>query len=164
LPFAANIAATHDPESAAVIGGDGPVRTPKKRISIFRWIARPRLDLYRRSVSELAVMISGRAQPAKRDEVRRLFAAHLAPHAIANPSQPIVVWCGGNGDPDAFYLWEVYTDPAAMEANGRAAWFAQYMEAVGPLLAGQPDVDLNRMFGDPTREVATRARNRIRLQ
>jgi quinol monooxygenase YgiN len=85
-------------------------------------------------------MISGRAQPGKRDEVRRLFAAHLAPHAIANPSQPIVVWCGDNGDPDAFYLWEVYTDPAAMEANGRAAWFGQYMEAVGPLLAGQPDV------------------------
>jgi quinol monooxygenase YgiN len=85
-------------------------------------------------------MVSGRAQPGKRDEVRRLFEAYLAPHATANASQPIVVWCADNGDPDAFYLWEVYTDPAAMEANGRALWFGEYMGAVGPLLDGQPEV------------------------
>jgi quinol monooxygenase YgiN len=115
-------------------------RAQKKGISIFRWIARCGLNSYGRSVSKLAVLISGRTQPGKRDEVHRLFAAHLAPRAIANPSQPIVVWCADNGDPDAFYLWEVYTDPAAMEANGRAPWFGLYIGAVGPLLAGQPEV------------------------
>ena len=85
-------------------------------------------------------MVNGRTQPGKRDEVRRLFEAHLAPRAIANEAQPIVVWCADNGDPDAFYLWEVYSDPEAMEANGRAHWFGQYMAAVGPLLDGQPEV------------------------
>lgn len=85
-------------------------------------------------------MVRGRAQPGKREEVRQLFETHLAPHATANSSQPIVVWCADNGDPDTFYLWEVYSDPAAMEANGRAPWFGQYVAAVGPLLSGQPDV------------------------
>jgi quinol monooxygenase YgiN len=85
-------------------------------------------------------MVSGRAKSGKRDEVRRLFEAHLAPHAIANASQPIVVWSADSADPDAFYVWEVYTDPTAMEANGRSTWFGEYMGAVGPLLAGQPEV------------------------
>jgi len=85
-------------------------------------------------------MVSGRAQSGKREDVRRLFETHLAPHVIANVSQPIVAWCADNADPDAFYLWEVYTDPAAMEANGRASWFGEYMSAVGALLDGQPEV------------------------
>ena len=91
-------------------------------------------------VSKLAVMVRGRAQPGKRDDIRRLFEAHLAPRALANAQQPIVVWCADNRDPDAFYLWEVYDDPTAMEANDRAPWFGQYMVAVGPLLEGQPEV------------------------
>lgn len=92
------------------------------------------------SMSNLAVMVKGRAQPGKREEIRRLFESHLAPRALANVAQPIVVWCADNGDPDAFYLWEVYADPAVMEANGRAPWFGEYMAAVGPLLGDQPEV------------------------
>lgn len=91
-------------------------------------------------MSNLAVMVKGRAQPGKREEIRRLFESHLAPRALANVAQPIVVWCADNGDPDAFYLWEVYADPAVMEANGRAPWFGEYMAAVGPLLGDQPEV------------------------
>lgn len=91
-------------------------------------------------MSKLAVMVEGRAQPGKREEVRQLFEAHLAPRALANAEQPIVVWCADNGDPDAFYLWEVYADASAMEANARAPWFGTYMAAVGPLLSGQPEV------------------------
>ena len=51
-----------------------------------------------------------------------------------------MVWCADNGDPDGFYVWEVYTDPAAMKANSSAAWFGEYMAAVGPLLGGQPEL------------------------
>jgi quinol monooxygenase YgiN len=91
-------------------------------------------------VSHFAVLIKGRAQPGKRDEIRKLFEAHLAPRALASEAQPIVVWCADNGDPDGFYLWEVYADPASMEANGRAPWFGEYMAAVGPLLGAQPEV------------------------
>jgi quinol monooxygenase YgiN len=110
-----------------------------------------RRGVYRRGMSRLAVMVSGRAQPGKRDEVRRQFEAHLAPHAIANASQPIVVWSADKADADAFYLWEVYTDPAAMEANGRSAWFGEYMGAVGPLLAGQPEMTMaEAMWLKPT--------------
>lgn len=86
------------------------------------------------------MMVKGRALPGQRDQVRKLFEEHLAPRAIANASQLVVVWCADNGDPDAFYLWEVYTDPAAMEVNAQAPWFGEYMAAVGPLLGGQPEV------------------------
>jgi hypothetical protein len=96
--------AVHSRADAATPLRDANVRVKSKRRSILGWIAPHRWGFYRRGVSKLAVMVSGRARPGKRDEVRRLFEAHLAPHAIANASQPIVVWSADNGDPDAFYL------------------------------------------------------------
>lgn len=59
---------------------------------------------------------------------------------MANAAQPIVVWCADNADPDSFFIWEIYADPAAMDANGRAPWFGQYLGEVSPLLEGQPEV------------------------
>src|SRR5437899_2761067 len=90
--------------------------------------------------TRLAMMVKGKAQTGKRDEVRRLFEEHLAPRAARNPAQQIVVWCADAAEPDTFYLWEVYGDPAAMEASARAPWFGAYMAAVGPLLSGEPEV------------------------
>ena len=91
-------------------------------------------------MAKLTVIVKGKTQPGKRDEVRRLFEEHLAPRAASNTSQAIVVWSADNAEPDTFYLYEVYADAAAMQANTRTAWFGQYLAAVGPLLAGQPEV------------------------
>jgi quinol monooxygenase YgiN len=91
-------------------------------------------------VAKLAIIIKGKARPGRRDEVRTLFEQHLAPRAVANPAQEVVVWSADNTEPDTFYLCEIYGDSMAMEANARAAWFAEYMDAVSPLLATQPEL------------------------
>jgi len=91
-------------------------------------------------VSRLAMIITSRSQPGKRDELFQLYREHLAPRAEENASQEVVVWAADQHDPDTFHLFEVYSDAAAMGENATADWFGAYMQAAGPLLAGEPRV------------------------
>lgn len=86
------------------------------------------------------MIIRSRARPGKRDELFELYEEHLAPRADANESQEVVVWCADQQDPDVFVLFELYGDADALGANAGADWFATYMQAAMPLLAGQPQV------------------------
>lgn len=91
-------------------------------------------------MAKVALVIKSKSQPGKREEVRQLYEKHLAPRAQANAAQELVLWCADTMDADTFYLFEVYTDQAATQANAQAAWFWDYMREVQPLLAGQPEV------------------------
>jgi quinol monooxygenase YgiN len=91
-------------------------------------------------MGNLAILVKSRAKEGKRDEIRALYESLMAPRAEENDSQEVVVWCADQHDPDSFYLFEIYTDAAAMGANAQAGWFADYMAKVGPLLAGEPEV------------------------
>lgn len=93
-------------------------------------------------MSELAMVIRTKTLPGKRDEVRARYEELLAPRAVENEAQQVVVWCDDDQDPDAFVLFELYSERAALEANASAPWFGEYMAAVGPLLAGQPEVTM----------------------
>lgn len=87
-----------------------------------------------------AMIIRGKTQPGKRDELRKLFEKHLAPRALANEAQEVVVWCTDPQDGDTFYLFEVYASIQALQQNAQAPWFADYVQLAQPLLAGQPDM------------------------
>ena len=91
-------------------------------------------------MSKLAMIIKTRTQPGKRAEVATLYQEYLAPRAEQNEEQEVVVWCNDAHDPDVFYLFEIYANQEAMGANAQSPWFAEYMAAAGPLLAGEPDV------------------------
>lgn len=91
-------------------------------------------------MGNLAIIVKSRAKEGKRDQIRSLYEELMAPRAEENDAQEVVVWCADQHDPDAFYLFEIYTDAAAMSANAQAEWFAGYMAKVGPLLAGEPEV------------------------
>ncbi len=93
-------------------------------------------------MGELAMVIRTKTQPGKRDEVRQLYEELLAPRAARNEAQEVVVWCADQHDPDAFILFEIYRDQAALGANAQSQWFADYMARVGPLLAGEPEVTM----------------------
>jgi quinol monooxygenase YgiN len=41
---------------------------------------------------------------------------------------------------NVFYLFEIYASQEAFQAASNAPWFWEYMQAAGPLLAGQPEV------------------------
>ena len=93
----------------------------------------------------LAIVVKTTTQPGKRDDVRKLYEEMLAPRAVDNEAQELVLWCADGQDPDSFFLIEVYRDMEAMQANAGADWFGAYMGAVAPMLAGEPDV----MMGTP---------------
>lgn len=93
-------------------------------------------------MGELAMVVKSTAVGGKRDEIFKLYKEMLAPRAEDNPDQEVVVWCADQHDPDVFYLFEIYTDGRAMGANASAPWFGEYMGAVGPLLAGEPEVGM----------------------
>ena len=91
-------------------------------------------------MNKLAMIITSRAAPGKRDELYELYQQHLAPRAAANDDQEVVVWCADQHDDDAFVLFEIYRSTDALGANAGADWFAAYMAAAMPLLAGEPQV------------------------
>ena len=91
-------------------------------------------------MGDLAMIIKTETQPGKRDEVFGLYRELMAPRALDNDAQELVVWCADQHDPDTFYLFEIYEGAEAMGANAQAPWFAEYMAKVGPLLAKEPEV------------------------
>ena len=91
-------------------------------------------------MGEVALFITGQAQPGRRDEIHQLYREMLAPHAAANEAQEIVVWCADQQDADRFHLFEIYRDMESFGLNAQSPEFAAYMGAVGPLLAGEPTV------------------------
>ena len=93
-------------------------------------------------MGELAMVVKSTTQDGKRDEVLSLYKKMLAPRAEENSDQEVVVWCADQHDPNVFYLFEIYSSGEAMGANASAPWFAEYMGAVGPLLAGEPEVGM----------------------
>jgi quinol monooxygenase YgiN len=93
-------------------------------------------------MGELAMIIKTTTQPGKRADVARLYQELMAPRAVENEAQEVVVWCDDQQDPDTFYLFEIYRDAAALGANANADWFAAYMARVGPLLAGEPVITM----------------------
>ena len=91
-------------------------------------------------MAKLALIIESRTQPGRRSDVFDLYSQHMAPRAVENEAQEVVVWCDDATDPDVFYLFEIYRDRESFGANAQAPWFADYMAAAGPLLAAEPRV------------------------
>lgn len=91
-------------------------------------------------MSELAVIITSTTQPGRRDDVFAMYEDHLAPRAVDNEDQLVVVWTDDQADADTFHLFELYANVDAFQANASAPFFAEYMAAAGPLLAAQPTI------------------------
>lgn len=93
-------------------------------------------------MGDTAVIVTSTAQPGRREEIRAVYDEMMAPRAVANDAQEIVVWCDDLHDADTFHLFEIYRDMSVMGANAQAPWFAEYMAKVGPMLAGEPKVTM----------------------
>ncbi|MFN8455695.1 MAG: hypothetical protein U0401_13680 [Anaerolineae bacterium] len=90
-------------------------------------------------MSKLAMIPKQKLNPAS---VRRCanFLSSICPRAQANETQELVIWCADDNDPDTFYVFELYSNHEAPQANAQAPWFWDYMKQVQPLLAGQPEI------------------------
>jgi quinol monooxygenase YgiN len=91
-------------------------------------------------MTKVALFIKIKTKPGKRDEVRELWEKFLKGRAEAKDAQELYFFCNDNNDADAFLLFVVYSAPVALAKNATTKWFAAYMESVGPLLDGMPEV------------------------
>jgi quinol monooxygenase YgiN len=92
------------------------------------------------AVTKTALILTVRTLAGKRDALRALWEEHLRPRAEVNPAQELYLYCYDADDPDTIHIVEVYGDAAEMGRNASAPWFADYMRAAGPLLAGPPSI------------------------
>lgn len=90
-------------------------------------------------MSELALFLTIKAQPGKRDALVALWESHLKPRAADNSGQVRYVFALDMADPDTIRIAEVYDTQAAFERNAKAEWFKDYMAEAGSLLAAEPD-------------------------
>lgn len=93
-------------------------------------------------MSKLAMIIKTKTQPGKRAEVRALWDEYLKGPLLENDEQELYLFCEDNQDEDTFVLVELYASEAALGKNAQAKFFADYMQKVGPLLAGQPEISM----------------------
>ncbi len=88
----------------------------------------------------LALFITTRARPGKRDELLALWEEHLKGRVEENPAQEVYAYCLDREDPDLIHLYEVYSDASVMSEAAEAEWFEAYMEKAAPLMAGPPEI------------------------
>ena len=93
-------------------------------------------------MADLALFLTIKTQPGKRDEMIALWDKHLRDRAAANASQIGYVIARDMNDENTVRITEIYADKAGFEANAGQPWFADYMAEVGPLLAGEPEFSM----------------------
>jgi quinol monooxygenase YgiN len=87
-------------------------------------------------MAKVALLLTAKTQPGKRDDVRRLWDKLVRPRVEADDAQELYVFCEDMQDADTIHLFEIYANREAMAANARSEWFTEYLNAVTPLLAG----------------------------
>jgi quinol monooxygenase YgiN len=87
-------------------------------------------------VAEIAKMT---AQAGKRDELLEKLRAMVA-QAESEPGTEFYVFHADAADEVTVWTYEFYTDQAARDAHGASQAMADIVPAVGPLLAGRPEL------------------------
>jgi quinol monooxygenase YgiN len=95
-------------------------------------------------MSKVAMLLRVTTKPGQRDELRKLWDTHLRARVEASNAQELYLVVEDAADPETLHLVEVYGDPDGVARNAQAPWFAEYMRAAGPLLAGPPTVASGR--------------------
>ena len=91
-------------------------------------------------MADLALFITVRTKPGKREELKALWEAHLKPRATANDAQSHYVYAFDAQDENTIRIMEIYETRAAFEENAATNWFATYMQEAMPLLEGEPEI------------------------
>ena len=88
----------------------------------------------------LALFITHRARPGKRDEVRHIWETHMAPTVAENPGHLAYSYCFANDDPDLIRVFQLYADRAASQAFLEKPSYKIHLDSVSHLLAGPPEI------------------------
>jgi len=91
-------------------------------------------------MSKTALFIRHQAKPGKRDDVRRVWEAHVKPRAAANPAHEAYYFCYDSKDPDVICVFQLYSDATSMQSFLKGAWYDEYLREVGQHVAIPPQI------------------------
>ena len=91
-------------------------------------------------MNKLALSIRHQTQPGLRDDVRKVWEAHMAPAVDDNPGHLAYFYCFDNVDPDAITAFQVYDSAESSRLFLATDAYADYLRDVEPLLLGPPQV------------------------
>lgn len=91
-------------------------------------------------MTQLAVIIRHQALPGRRDDVRKVWEAHMAPAISGNPGHLAYYYCLDNNDADAIVAFQIYDSVESSQAFLRTDAYTAYLREVDPLLTGPPQV------------------------
>lgn len=83
-----------------------------------------------------ALYIRHKAQPGKRDEVKRIWEKYARAYIDKADGQIAYVYGFDDNDPDAIVAYQLYTGEAGSDDFVNQPWFKDYEEETAALLAG----------------------------
>lgn len=96
-------------------------------------------------MSQVAAIVTFKAQPGKGNAVAQLVAAAL-PHAEAEQAMPVWLVLQSETDPDTVYIVDVFANAAGRDAHLQAAAATQILATVPALLAALVDIAPQRLI------------------
>jgi len=94
-------------------------------------------------MAELAIFLTVKTKPGKRNALAALWKQHLKQRAAAeNDAQSRYIYAFDSLDEYIIRITEVYETMAAFERNAQAEWFSTYMKEVEPLIDGEPEFNM----------------------
>lgn len=91
-------------------------------------------------MTQLALTIRHQTLPGMRDDVRKVWEAHMAPAVTANVGHLAYFYCFDNADPDAITAFQVYDSAQSSQQFLETDAYVAYLKDVEPLLVGPPQV------------------------
>jgi quinol monooxygenase YgiN len=91
-------------------------------------------------MSPLALFITLKTLPGRRDELRSIWEKHIAPAILANPEHMAYFCCIDNNDPDVMCAFQQYTSAKAANNFLLTTSYSNYLKEAEPLLTGPPQI------------------------
>ncbi len=83
-----------------------------------------------------ALYIRHKAQPGKRDEVKRIWEKHARAYIDRAEGQIAYIYGFDDNDPDAIVAYQLYAGDAGTDDFVNQPWFKDYEQETAALLAG----------------------------
>lgn len=87
-------------------------------------------------MSKGSLFIRHKAQPGRRDEVRRIWETYARDYVAGSSGQLAYYYCYDDNDPDAIVVFQLHADQSSAEDFTRQPWYPVYERETAALLAG----------------------------
>lgn len=86
-------------------------------------------------MSEKAIYIRHKAQPGKRDEVKRIWEKYARPYIERNGAQLAYFYGFDDNDPDVIVAYQVHDTATGSDDFTKQPWYQDYYQETAALLA-----------------------------